>query len=193
METTMGELPEHWWVVAIRGAVAVVFGALAFAWPGITLAVLILLFGAFAIVSGALEVVAGLSSGGDHRWWLIGAGLVGIIAGGVALAWPGVTSVVLLFIIAAWAIVSGILEIIDAIRWRHEMEHEWLALAGGILAVLVGIALMVWPASGLLALVWLIGAFAIVYGISMCVWAWQLRSLEHRPRPPAPAQAPSPS
>src|SRR5919197_1587239 len=107
---------DHWWVFALRGAAAIVFGILAFIWPGVTLAFLILLWGAYALIDGVLGLVASFRTGQDHRWALLIEGIVGIAAGIITFAWPGLTALVLLYIIAAWALVTGILEIVGAIR-----------------------------------------------------------------------------
>src|SRR5262245_11439403 len=126
-------LARNWWVLAIRGVAAILFGIGAFVWPGLTLAVLVLLFGAYALVDGVFAVVAGIAAyGQQERWWMmLLEGLAGIVIGILTFAWPGVTALVLLYFIAAWSIVTGAFEIAAAIRLRKEIEGEWaLALAG---------------------------------------------------------------
>ena len=175
-------LARNWGWVVLRGVLAILFGLAAFFWPGITVTVLVLLFGAYAIVDGIFAIIAGVRRATEReaRWWLlILEGLVGIAAGIIAFVWPGVTALALLYIIAAWAIVTGVLEILSAIRLRQEIEGEfWLAL-GGLLSLIFGILLLVQPAAGILAVIWLIGVYAIVFGIALLVVGFRLRGLWH--------------
>lgn len=177
-------LAHHWWVLALRGLAAIIFGVLAFAWPGLTLAFLIFLYGAYALIDGILAVIAAARTGHDHRWGLLIEGLVGVVAGVVAFVWPGITALVLLYIIAAWALVTGVFEIIAAVRLRRAINNEWLLVLSGILSVLLGIALFLAPGAGALALVWLIAAYAIVFGIVLLALGWRLHGLQQRQ--PAP-------
>lgn len=156
-------LSHNWWTLVLRGLAAIIFGILAYVWPGITFAVLVLLFGAFR-------------TQGDRRWTLILEGLVGIGAGLVTFFWPGAATLAVLTIIAAWAIVTGIFEIIAAIRLRKEIEGEWFLLLGGVLSVLFGITLAIWPVAGLVAVTWMIGSYAIVFGILLAVLGFRLRN-----------------
>ena len=163
----------------MRGLAAIVFGVLAFVWPDITLFALVLLFGAYMLVDGIFAIVAAVRAAGrEARWWLLLIeGVLGVLAGLVAAFWPGLTALALLYFIAAWAIVSGILEVIGAIRLRQEIEGEWALGLSGALSVLFGILLVVIPApAGLLSLVWLIGAYALVFGVLLLVLAFRLRS-----------------
>ena len=163
----------------MRGLAAIVFGVLAFVWPDITLFALVLLFGAYMLVDGIFAIVAAVRAAGrEARWWLLLIeGVLGVLAGLVAAFWPGLTALALLYFIAAWAIVSGILEVIGAIRLRREIEGEWALGLSGALSVLFGILLVVIPApAGLLSLVWLIGAYALVFGVLLLVLAFRLRS-----------------
>ena len=166
-------------MLALRGLAAIVFGLLAFVWPDITLFALVLLFGAYMLVDGIFAIVAAVGAAGrEARWWLLLIeGVLGVLAGLVAAFWPGLTALALLYFIAAWAIVSGILEVIGAIRLRQEIEGEWALGLSGALSVLFGILLVVIPApAGLLSLVWLIGAYALVFGVLLLVLAFRLRS-----------------
>jgi uncharacterized membrane protein HdeD (DUF308 family) len=166
-------------MLALRGLAAIVFGVLAFVWPDITLFALVLLFGAYMLVDGIFAIVAAVRAAGrEARWWLLLIeGVLGVLAGLVAAFWPGLTALALLYFIAAWAIVSGILEVIGAIRLRQEIEGEWALGLSGALSVLFGILLVVIPApAGLLSLVWLIGAYALVFGVLLLVLAFRLRS-----------------
>jgi uncharacterized membrane protein HdeD (DUF308 family) len=176
------QLARKWWVVALRGVLGILFGLMAFLWPGITLAVLVIFFGAFALVDGIFLVVAALHAAGEHeRWWvLLLQGLAGIAAGLVTFFWPGITAVALLIVIAAWAIVTGILEIAAAIRLRKEIEGEWLLGLSGFCSLVLGLLLVVWPAAGALAFVWLIAGYAIISGILLIAVALRLRNFGQR-------------
>jgi uncharacterized membrane protein HdeD (DUF308 family) len=177
MATQVNDVPRHWWALGVRGLAAVIFGILAFVWPGITLAVLVLLFGAYALVDGVLALVSAVRSGGDQLWALLLEGVVGIAAGVGALAFPGLTAMVLLLIIAAWAILKGVLEVISAVRLRKVIANEWSWIVGGLLSVIFGLVLVAAPGTGALALVWLIGVYAILYGITLIALAWRVREL----------------
>lgn len=170
-------LAQNWWTLALRGLAAVIFGILAYLWPDITFTVLVLFFGAYALWDGVFALIGAFRTAGERRWMLILEGLVGIAAGIVTFIWPGAASLAILTIIAAWAIITGIFEIIAAIRLREEIEGEWLMLFSGLLSVLFGIALAIWPAAGLVAVTWMIGAYAIVFGILLIVLGFRLRNL----------------
>jgi uncharacterized membrane protein HdeD (DUF308 family) len=172
-------LARNWWALALRGLAAILFGVLAFVWPGITLWALVLLFGSYMLVDGIFAIVAAVRAARrEARWWLLLIeGVLGVLAGLVAFFWPGLTTLALLYFIAAWAIVTGILEIVGAIRLRQEIEGEWALGLSGALSVLFGILLVVIPApAGLLSLVWLIGAYALAFGVLLLVLAFRVRN-----------------
>jgi uncharacterized membrane protein HdeD (DUF308 family) len=171
-------LSRNWWALALRGLAAIVFGVLAFAWPGLTLWALVLLFGAYMLVDGIFAIVGAVRAAGrETRWWLLLVeGVLGVLAGLVAFLWPGITALALLYLVAAWAIATGILQIIGAIRLRREIEGEWALILGGVLSVIFGLVLAVLPGSGILALVWLIGAYAVVSGVLLIVLAFRVRN-----------------
>lgn len=171
----------YWWAVVLRGALAVVFGVAAIAWPDITLLALILLFGAYVLVDGVFAIVGAVVGGRSAagRGWLIVEGVVSILVGLAAFIWPRATTLVLLWLIAAWALLTGVLEIVAAIVWRRVITWEWLLAAAGVLSVLLGIALVAWPEASALALVRLIGAFAIVFGALLIGSGLRLRRI-HR-------------
>ncbi|MCL4301565.1 MAG: HdeD family acid-resistance protein [Anaerolineae bacterium] len=168
----------NWWTLALRGLAAVLFGLATFVWPDITLFVLVLMFGAYAFVDGIFALVAAFSDrAGKQRWWvLLLEGLAGIAAGILTFIWPGMTAFVLLYLIAAWAIVTGVFEVMAAIRLRREIEGEWLLALGGIASIIFGILMVIWPGAGALAVVWLIGSYAFVFGLLMIFLAFRLRS-----------------
>ncbi|MBB2911166.1 uncharacterized membrane protein HdeD (DUF308 family) [Streptosporangium becharense] len=183
----MDELSRTWWVYLVRGACAILFGLLAVVWPDITLYALVVVFGAFAVVNGVFSLFN--AGRGGSRAWMILAGVVGILAGVAVLLWPGITALSLLVLIAAWAIAVGILEIVAAVRLRKVMEGEWTFIVSGVLSVLFGLLLLAWPAAGALAMIWLIGTMAIVYGVALLMLAFRLRGLGMR-SPGAPGRTP---
>ena len=170
-----------WWVLLIRGIIAILFGVAAFTLPGITLLSLVLLFGIYVILDGVTAIV--FSANARSRW-LILAGVLGIVAGILTLVYPNITLVVLYALVAAWAIVTGVFEIIAAVRFRKEISNEWLWVLAGAISILFGIVLVLNPATGLLALIWLIGAYALIFGITMILLAIRARHLP--PRTTAP-------
>jgi uncharacterized membrane protein HdeD (DUF308 family) len=172
MEATMLEhLGRNWGWVVLRGVAAVLFGILAFAWPGITLAVLVIVWGAYALADGVLALVAAyrVRDQGKPFWSLVIVGLLGIAAGIVTFIWPGMTALLLLMFIAAWAVVMGIFQIVAAIRLRKEIENEWLLGLSGVLSVLFGVIMFAQPGAGALAVIWVIAAYAIAFGI-LLIW-----------------------
>jgi uncharacterized membrane protein HdeD (DUF308 family) len=174
-------LARNWWLLLLRGVGAVLFGVLTFVWPGISLAALVLMYGVFALADGVFSVAAAIMGGAPApRWWLALVGFLGIAVGILTFVMPGITALVLLMFIAGWAIVTGILQIIGAIRLRKEIDNEWLLVACGALTVLFGLMLAVQPGTGALALLFVIGAYAILYGILLVWFSLKLRS--HSPK-----------
>ncbi|MGW2146255.1 HdeD family acid-resistance protein [Nonomuraea bangladeshensis] len=167
----------HWWALALRGVLALIFGILAVAWPGITLLVLAVVFGAYAFVDGVLAGVAATRAAKGRRAPLILLAVAGVIFGILCLIWPGVTVLVVTLLIGIWAIVTGIAEIIAAIRLRHEIRGEWLHVLAGALSVLFGVLVLTWPATGALTIALLIGVYAILAGIMLIVLAFRMRRL----------------
>jgi len=176
MRPMLDALARNWWVLLLRGIVAILFGVATFVWPGITLITLVLLYGAFAFADGVLAIIAAIRGGVPApRWWLALIGVFGIAAGVLTAVWPGITAVVLLLFIAFWAIASGIMQIVGAIKLRKEIDDEWLLIASGVLSVLFGCLLVFQPGAGALALVLVIGSFAILYGILLVMFSLRLR------------------
>lgn len=174
-------LAKNWWLILLRGIAAIVFGILAFAWPGITLLSLVILYGAYALVDGVLSVAAAVGGGGGAapRWWLVVVGLLGIAAGLLTFFWPQITALVLLMFIGAWALIHGVFEIIGAIRLRKEIDNEWMLILSGALSVLFGAAMLIMPGAGALALIWVIGAYSIIFGILFIGFAFRLKKHAH--------------
>jgi uncharacterized membrane protein HdeD (DUF308 family) len=180
----------HWWAVALRGALAVVFGVVAWIWPDITVRALVLLFGFYALVDGLLALAA-LVVGGqlvrDRRGLLLVEGIAGIAAGIVSFVWPGITALVLLYLIAAWAIATGVLEVVVAIWLRRELRGEWLLALVGVVSVLLGVFLVLRPSEGAVAVVWALGLYALVFGLALVALGLRLRQLGRRLGGAAPA------
>jgi uncharacterized membrane protein HdeD (DUF308 family) len=174
-------LIRNWWLVALRGVAALLFGALAFLRPAATVAALILLFGAYAVVNGVFTIVAAVANrrGEPHWAWLLISGVLSVALGVLTLAMPGVTGIVLLYLIAAWAIVTGVSEIATAIRLRRVITGEWLLIAAGVVSVLFGFFLIVFPGAGALAVVLWIGTYAIILGILLVALGFRLRGWGH--------------
>jgi uncharacterized membrane protein HdeD (DUF308 family) len=149
-----------------RGLAAILFGVLALVWPGLTLAVLVYLFGFFALISGIAAVAAALRNREMHGWGaLLFEGILGILAGVVALIWPGITALAFLYLLAAWAIITGILQLIAPLAFPMSVGRGVLTALSGVLSIVFGVLIAAQPASGLLTVVWLIGIYAIVVGI----------------------------
>jgi uncharacterized membrane protein HdeD (DUF308 family) len=171
-------LSRYWWVLLLRGLAAILFGILAFAWPGLTLASLVIVFGAYALVDGVFAIAGAIRGGGRQPWWLLLLeGLVGVGIGVLTLFAPEVTALALLFYIAIWAVATGVLQIAAAIALREEIEGEWLLGLGGLASVILGALLVARPGAGALAVLWLIGAWALVFGASLVVLSLKARRL----------------
>jgi uncharacterized membrane protein HdeD (DUF308 family) len=166
-----------WWMFAWRGAVAVLFGVAALVWPGLTLLALVALFAAFALVGGGASLIAGIKHRkSDDDWWLaLLLGLVGLAAGVVAIFHPGLTALVLVLWMGANAIVTGILDIAMAVRLRQAIRGEWLLILAGIVSIIFGVLVFLFPDAGALALVWLISFYAIATGVLLLTLAWRVR------------------
>jgi uncharacterized membrane protein HdeD (DUF308 family) len=180
-------LAKGWWLLLLRGIAAIAFGVLAFLWPGLTLVTLVLLYGAFALVDGVLSLVAAFTGSAKPvpTWWLVVVGLLGIAAAAVTFLWPGITAVLLVLFIGAWALVHGIFEIIGAIQLRKEIDNEWMLILGGVLSVLFGAIILIAPGAGALGLVWAIAAYSIVFGITFIALSLRLRKHSHGAHPAA--------
>jgi uncharacterized membrane protein HdeD (DUF308 family) len=182
MDTVVRTLHQNWWLVLSQGVLSVVLGVLALARPGVTLGALILLWGLFALLNGVVDVFSAIGAAGSHRsWgWHLAGGLVGILAGLAILRWPGLSALFVLYLVAIWAITMGIVRVVGAIADHEALPHAWLVALAGVASVLFGIAMFAWPGVGLLTLVYLVGIYAIVYGVIACVIAFRLHSLPER-------------
>lgn len=171
-------LATNWGALVIRGLAGIMFGILALAWPGITLVALIFLFAAYLLVDGGTSLIGAVRAMERHDRWgvLVLEGIVGVAAAIVTVAWPGITALALVYIIAAWAIITGGLEIAAAIRLRRHISHEWLLVLGGIASVVFGFLLMIAPLAGALVIAIWVGVYSLVFGVLLVALGLRLRS-----------------
>jgi uncharacterized membrane protein HdeD (DUF308 family) len=171
-------LGRNWGWIALRGAAALIFGVLAFAWPVKALFVLVLFFGAYALVEGIFALIAAfrIRDGGKPMWSFVVIGILGIAAGIVTFLWPGITALALLTLIAVWALFMGVFQIVAAVRLRKEITHEWLLGLSGLLSVVFGVAMLARPVEGMIAIVWVIAAYSVVFGILLLVLGFRLKN-----------------
>ena len=175
--TLLHTLSRYWWLILLRGIAFIVFGVLAFMWPGLTLVTLVLFYGAFALVDGVLALAHAIMGGGEmgSRWWLALVGVAGIAVGILTFMWPGLTALLLLVFIACWAIVLGVFQIAGAIKLRKEIDNEWTLILSGALSVLFGVVLLLAPGPGAVGLIWVIAAYAVVFGVLLVMLSFRLK------------------
>jgi len=173
----VSRLAARWWAPVMRGAAAIAFGILSLAMPGISLFALVILWGAYALVDGALALAmaARVAHAGRSWGWLLFEGIVGVATAILTFAWPGITAMVLLAVIAVWAVLTGIAEIAAAIRLRRQITGEWLLATSGVLSIVLGLLMLFFPGAGALAVVWMIGAYAIGFGALLVGLGLRLR------------------
>jgi uncharacterized membrane protein HdeD (DUF308 family) len=176
-----GRVTGNWWALALRAIAAILLGILALSRPGITLAALLVLFGVYAMADGIFAVVAAIRGirEGEQWGWMMFEGIVGIIAGAIALFAPQIGALALVWLVAGWALATGILEIAAAVRLRKVMKGEWMLLLAGVLSILFALVIASRPGLGILALVFWIGAYAIIYGVMTMVLAFEVRRWTH--------------
>lgn len=179
-ELDVATLARNWWMLLLRGAAAIIFGLGAIIWPGITVTVLVIFFGAYALVDGAFSIGAAIVGGNTRvpRWLLVLEGVLGIGVGIVAMVWPGLTAVTLLYIIAAWAIITGVVEIVEAVRLRNVIENEWFLGIAGVLSIILGIVFFSFPIGAIATVAIVAGIYAIFFGALLIVLSVRLRSLK---------------
>jgi uncharacterized membrane protein HdeD (DUF308 family) len=184
VDSVKDTLKRVWWAFAIQGALAIVFGLVCLFYSGATLRALLYVFGVFALLNGILAIVAAVRAGeANARWgWLAAAGVVGVAAGVVCFLWPNLVALGFVYFVAVWAILLGVAEIAFALQWPDTLAHPWLAALAGVLSVIFGLLLAIWPHSGETGLMWLIGIYAILYGATMLYYAYRLQALWHEVR-----------
>ncbi len=175
----LGQLVRNWWTFVLQGVIGIVFGVLALIQPGMTLEALVLLFAIWALVDGVLALIASVGAAQAHEpWWpLVLVGLLGVAAGLLTFRGPGITALVLLLVIAYWSIFRGILTIAAAVRLRHEMEGEWWLILNGIASVVFGVLVIMSPGAGALAVIWLIGIYAVIFGVALVLLGLRLKGV----------------
>jgi len=167
----------NWWIVALRGVLSLLVGAMSFLLPMSTIFALVILFAAYALLDGIFclgSVVRGAKGRGP--WWMLSLeGVLGIGAAVITVLWPEITALALIYVVAAWAMATGVLEIIAAVRLRKQIQNEWLLAAAGLSSIVMGVVLALWPGPGAVAIAWIIGAYALVFGVLLVGLAFRLR------------------
>ena len=167
----------NWWIIALRGVLSLLVGAMSFLLPMSTIFALVILFAAYALLDGIFclgSVVRGAKGRGP--WWMLSLeGVLGIGAAVITVLWPEITALALIYVVAAWAMATGVLEIIAAVRLRKQIQNEWLLAAAGLSSIVMGVVLALWPGSGAVAIAWIIGAYALVFGVLLVGLAFRLR------------------
>lgn len=171
---------KHWWQIALRGFLALIFGILVLAWPGVALAILAIIFGAYVFVDGIFTLVAAVNykAGAGRRTWLFIRGIAGIVVGLITFFWPAITALALVIIIAAWALVTGVMELIFAFKANQDSAIRWMFAISGILSLILGALMLAQPIIGALVIVWVIGAYAVLAGILLIILGFRLRSVK---------------
>jgi len=173
----VGQLVRNWWVPVLRGVLGILFGFLVFAYPRTTVEVFVYLFGAYALLDGVIALALAFDAS-RGRGWLVLSGIAGIAAGILTFMYPSITAVALVYIVAAWAIITGIFEIAAALEWRKVFSDMWMLGLAGVLSIILGVLLFSYPGQGLLAWAYLIGIYAIVYGVLYIVAGFRLKSFQ---------------
>ena len=181
----LSDISRNWWLAVLRGGLAVLFGVIAFVWPGITFEALVLLFGIYAFFDGVLVLSFGLMAAGDGlQWWpLVLAGILGIALGVITFLQPQAMGLALVYVVAAWAIITGLLEIVAAIRLRDIISTEWLMGLSGVLSIVFGVLVAFQPNAGALSLVYLFGLYAILAGIAQIAFGFRVRGMAQSLQP----------
>ena len=171
---------KHWWQIALRGFLALIFGILVLAWPGVALAILAIIFGAYVFVDGIFTLVAAANykAGAGRRTWLFIRGIAGIIVGLITFFWPAITELALVLLIAAWALVTGVMELVFAFKANQNTAIRWMFAISGILSLILGFLLLARPIIGALVIIWVIGAYAVLAGILLIILGFRLRSVK---------------
>lgn len=173
------QMARHWWTLALRGVLAILFGLIALFHPGAAITALALILGVYLLVDGVFALLAAFRfSHQDERWWmLLLEGVFGIVVGLLIIVHPIATAVAVVYLIAAWAIVTGVLELLAAVRLRRVIANEWALILTGVISLALGIALIARPGAGLLASAWLLGVYALIFGFLLIALAFRLRRL----------------
>lgn len=170
-------LRRSWWVLMLRGVAAIVFGVLTWMQPAASAAALVLIFGAYVFVDGVLGVFSAIKSRNESRhWWMVLLwGLTGVVFGVLTVINPAITALVLTIYIGVWALITGVVEIVAALRLRKEIEGEWLLVLGGLISVLFGAFVLAQPGAGMMAMLWVIATYAVIFGVLMVLLAFKVK------------------
>ena len=177
----LGDLARHWGALLARGLLAVVLGLAAFVWPGVTLFVLAFVFGAYMFVDGIFAGIAAVHARGGRRIPLILGAVAGLVVGVVTFLWPAATLFALTIVIGAWALLTGLMQIVMAVWMRRELQGEWTHLLTGLVSVLLGLMILLWPVWGAVLVAWLIGLYVVIFGVLTIYTALRIRRDAHRP------------
>lgn len=176
MEATMQRIP--WWPFVLGGLALLAGGIIALIWPDITLIVIVILWGSIALVDGVFTAIGGMFTRGGLRWFLLFAGVISAAIGAAILAWPDITALVLLYIIGAWAVLAGVMRVLTAMFWPQERKADkWLLVFSGLISITLGVLILAWPAAGAIAMIWLIGIYAIIFGVLLIATGFNVRRL----------------
>jgi uncharacterized membrane protein HdeD (DUF308 family) len=186
-------LARNWWSLVLRGLLGIILGILTFAWPGVTLMVLVFLFAAYALVNGVFSIIGAIRAVEHRERWgaLVLEGIVGIAAAVITVLFPPVTALALVYLVGAWAILTGCLEIASAVRLRRVVSGEWLLFLGGVASVLFGFMLFIWPIAGALVLALWVGVYWLVFGVTLVALGLRLHSWERHGIAGGPMPAPA--
>lgn len=186
-------IAKNWWSLVLRGLAAIVLGLITIVWPGITLGALVLLFGAYTLIDGLLSLAGAVRAAENHERWgsLLFEGLAGIAAGIVTFAWPAITALTLVYVIATWALITGVFEIAAAVRLRKVLPGEWLLALSGFASLILGILMIAVPLAGALAIALWVGIYALVFGALLIALGLRLRSWTKEPTEPFTITAPA--
>ena len=186
-------LAKNWWALVIRGIVGILLGVVTFAWPGITLGALVILYGAYALVDGVMALIGAVRAVQSHERWgaLLIEGIAGIAAAAVTMLWPGITALALVIVIASWAIVTGVFELVAAVRLRKHITGEWLLALGGIASIVFGVLIIMAPLAGALVIALWVGAYTLVFGVLLVALGFRLRSWGRAPHSGPPVALPA--
>ncbi len=171
-------LTQKWWTVVLRGILAIVFGIVALVFPGVTLVSLALVFGAYAFIDGVFAIVGAFGHRGREAVWYVLEGILGIAVGVATFFFPGITAQALVFLIGLWAILTGIFEVVAG--FELPVSRDWLLALAGVLSIVFGVLVFANPGTGAVAVVWLIGIYAVMFGITLLVFGLRLRGLRNK-------------
>ncbi len=173
----------NWWALVVRGLIAIALGIVTLIWPGVTIGALVLLFGVYALLDGVLSFIGAVRASKHHERWgfLIGEGIIGVLAGVATFAWPAITTIALVYVVAVWAVVTGVLEILAASRLRRHIAGEILLGLAGVISIAFGILLVASPLAGALVIAVWIGVYELIFGVTLLALGVRLRSWSRRP------------